>query len=49
MQQEIYLVAGGPTETKNWQVGQHNTTAKVAAACEMLTRQGAKARLFPIA
>ena len=38
------LVAGGPTETKNGQVGQHKTTAKVAAACEMSTRIGATAR-----
>ena len=29
------LVAGGHAETKNGQVGQHKTTAKVAAACEM--------------
>ena len=38
------LVVGGHTETKNGQVGQHKTTAKVAAAYEMLTRRGAKAR-----
>ena len=38
------LVAGGHTETKNGQVGQHKTTAKVAAACEMSTRRRAKAR-----
>ena len=30
MQQEIYLVAGGYTEIKNGQVGQHKTTGKVA-------------------
>ena len=47
IQQEIYLVAVGPTETLNGQVGKHKTTAKVAAACEMSTRRGAKARLFP--
>ena len=41
------LVAGGPTETKNGQGGQHKTTAKVAAACEMSTRIGATARLLP--
>ena len=40
------LVAGGHTETKNGQVGQHKTTAIVAAACEMSTRRGATARLF---
>ena len=34
------LVAGGHTETKNGQVGQHRTTAKVAAACEMSNRRG---------
>ena len=44
MQQEIYLVAGGYTETKNGQVSQHKTTVKVAAACEMSTRRGAKPR-----
>ena len=38
------LVAGGHTETKNGQFGQHQTTAKVAAACEMSAREGAKAR-----
>ncbi|MDE5084834.1 MAG: hypothetical protein O4859_27985 [Trichodesmium sp. St18_bin1] len=41
------LVVGGHTETKNGQVGQHKTTAKVAAAGEMSTRRGAKAQLFP--
>ena len=44
MQQEIYLVAGGQSETLNGQVGKHKTTAKVAAACEMSTRRGVKAR-----
>ena len=43
IQQEIYLVAGGPTETLNGQVGKHKTTVKVAAACDMSTRRGAKA------
>ena len=38
------LVAGGHTETKNGQVSQHKTTAKVAAACEMSTLRRAKAR-----
>jgi transposase len=38
------LVAGGPTETKYGIVGQHKTTAKVAAACEMSTHRGAMAR-----
>ena len=38
------LVAGGHTETKNGQVSQHKTTAKVAAACEMSPRRGATAR-----
>ena len=37
------LVVGGHTETKNGQVGQHKTTAKVAAACEMSSHQGATA------
>ena len=37
---------GGHTETKNGQIRQHKTTAKVAAACEMSTRIGATARLF---
>ena len=45
--QQIILVTGGYAETKNGQVGQHKTTAKVAAACEMSTRRGAKARSFP--
>ena len=36
------LVAGGQSETKNGQVGQHKTTDKVAAACEVSTRRGAK-------
>ena len=31
------LVAGEHTETLNGHGGQHKTTAKVAAACEMLT------------
>ena len=43
------LVAGGPTETKNGQVGQHKTTAKIAAANEMSTRGGATGRLFSLA
>ena len=30
---------GGHTETKNGQIRQHKTTAKVAAACGMSTRQ----------
>ena len=38
------LVAGGQSETENGQVGQHKTTVKVAAACEMSTHRGAKAR-----
>jgi hypothetical protein len=38
------LVAGGQSETENGQVGQHKTTVKVAAACEMSTRRGATAR-----
>ncbi|MCL2938865.1 MAG: hypothetical protein MGU50_21155, partial [Trichodesmium sp. MAG_R02] len=41
------LVAGGPSETKNGQVGHYKTTVKVAAACGMSTHGGAKARLFP--
>ena len=41
------LVVGGHTETKNGQVGQYKTTAKVAAACEMSTHRGAKARFSP--
>jgi len=32
---------GGHTETKNGQIRQHKTTAKVAAACEMSTPVGA--------
>ena len=36
------LVAGGHAETKNGQVGQHKTTAKVAAACEMSNHRGSK-------
>ena len=36
------LVPGGPTETKNGQVSQHKTTAKVAAACGMSNHRGAK-------
>ncbi|MDE5083707.1 MAG: hypothetical protein O4859_21745 [Trichodesmium sp. St18_bin1] len=40
------LVVAGHTETKKRQVGQHKTTAKVAAACEMSTSLGAIARLF---
>ena len=43
------LVADGLTETKNGHGGQHKTTAKVAAACEMSTHRGAKARLLPSA
>ena len=43
------LVPGGPTETKNGQVGQHKTTAKIAAADEMSTRRGATGRLFSLA
>ena len=39
---------GGHTETKNQQGGQHKTTAKVAAACEMLTGRGAKAWSPPL-
>ena len=38
------LVPGGHTEAKNGQNGQYKTTAKVAAACEMSIRRGAKAR-----
>ena len=38
------LVPGGHTETLNGHGGKHKTTVKVAAACEMLTRLGAKAR-----
>ena len=38
------LVAGGLTQTKNGQGGQHKITAKVAAAYEMSTHLGAKAR-----
>jgi len=37
----------GMPRQKNGQVGQHKTTAKVAAACEMSTRRGAKARPSP--
>ncbi|MDE5087252.1 MAG: hypothetical protein O4805_08900 [Trichodesmium sp. St16_bin2-tuft] len=37
----------GLHQTKNRQVGQHKTTAKAAAACEMSTRRGAMARFFP--
>ena len=38
------LVVGGHTpDKKNGLLGQHKTTAKVAAACEMSTRRGAKA------
>ena len=33
------LVPGGDAEAKNGQVGKHKTTAKVAAACGMSTRQ----------
>ena len=40
------LVAGGHALTKNGQVDQYKTTAKVAAACEMSTCQGATAPLF---
>ena len=38
------LVVGGHTETKNGQVGQYKTTAKVVAACEISISRGAKAR-----
>ena len=38
------LVAGGQSETKNGLIGQDKTNAKVAAASEMSTRLGAKAR-----
>ncbi len=38
------LVAGGHSETKNGHGGKHKTTAKVAAACDVSTRRGAKAR-----
>nr|WP_293098694.1 zinc ribbon domain-containing protein [Okeania sp. SIO2F4] len=38
------LVAGGQSETLNGQVLKHETTAKVAAACEMSTRIGATTR-----
>ena len=38
------LAPGGHTETLNGHGGKHKTTVKVAAACEMLTRLGAKAR-----
>ncbi|MGD1805652.1 RNA-guided endonuclease InsQ/TnpB family protein [Dapis sp. BLCC M126] len=38
------LVAGGQSETLNGHGGKHETTAKVAAACEMSTRRGATAR-----
>ena len=41
------LVAGGQSETENGQVGQHKTTVKIAAASEMSTCRGARARLFP--
>ncbi|MCL2937437.1 MAG: hypothetical protein O4803_15375 [Trichodesmium sp. St15_bin1_1] len=37
------LVAGEYTETKKGHRGQHNTTAKVAAACNMSTRRGTTA------
>ncbi len=37
------LVAGGQSETLNGHGGQGETTAKVAAACEMSTRRGATA------
>ncbi|MDE5123472.1 MAG: hypothetical protein O4965_26885 [Trichodesmium sp. St19_bin1] len=37
----------GLHQTKNGQVGQHKTTAKVVVACQMSTRRGATARLFP--
>ncbi|MDE5117572.1 MAG: hypothetical protein O4860_10240 [Trichodesmium sp. St2_bin2_1] len=40
------MVAGGQSETKNGQVGQHKTTGKVAAACEVLTRRGATGLIF---
>ena len=43
------LVAGGHAETKNGQVGQHKTTAKVAAACEMSSFQGLRLGRFPMA
>ena len=42
------LVAGGHAETKNGQVGQHKTTAKVAAACEMSSLQGLRLGYFPM-
>ena len=38
------LVAGGQPETKNGQVSQHKTIAKVAVVDEMSTHRGAKAR-----
>ena len=41
------LVAGGHTETFNGRGGKHKTTFKVVAACDMSTRRGVKARLFP--
>ncbi|MDE5084692.1 MAG: hypothetical protein O4859_27220 [Trichodesmium sp. St18_bin1] len=37
------LVAGEYTETKKGHRGQQNTTAKVAAACNMSTRRGTTA------
>ena len=39
------LVAGGHTETKNGQVAQHKTAAKVPAACEILSHRGAKSSI----
>ena len=37
-------VAGGHAETKNGHVIENKTTAKVAVACDMSSRQGAMAR-----
>ena len=44
MQQEIYWSRVGIPKQKNGQVGQHKTATKVAAAWEMSTHRGAKAR-----
>ncbi|RQH17458.1 RNA-guided endonuclease InsQ/TnpB family protein [Okeania hirsuta] len=38
------LVAGGQSETKNGRGGKRKTSAKLAAACEVSTRRGARAR-----
>ena len=43
-QEEIYQSRVGLHQTKNGQVYQYKTTAKVAAAYEMSTHLGAKAR-----